>query len=145
MGFYEVFLIGVGLSMDAFAASICKGLNMKIMKKTQVFIISLFFGGFQALMPFVGWIFGKQFESYITRFDHWVAFFSFETTLMWAFILGMSNSFNPFWIASSTVEPVNNTITRFLLIFSFSVLFSKLFSSCLLNLFLLAPPLLFQQ
>ena len=75
MGFYEVFLIGVGLSMDAFAASICKGLNMKILKKTQVFIISLFFGGFQALMPFVGWILGKQFESYITRFDHWVAFF----------------------------------------------------------------------
>ena len=75
MGFYEVFLIGVGLSMDAFAASICKGLNMKIMKKTQVFIIALFFGGFQALMPFVGWIFGKQFESYITRFDHWIAFF----------------------------------------------------------------------
>lgn len=47
MGFYEVFLIGVGLSMDAFAASICKGMNMKIMKKTQVFIISLFLADFR--------------------------------------------------------------------------------------------------
>lgn len=95
MGFYEVFLIGVGLSMDAFAASICKGLNMKIMKKTQVFIIALFFGGFQALMPFVGWIFGKQFESYITRFDHWIAFFLLAflgSKMIWDVTAGKQNN-----------------------------------------------------
>ena len=69
MGLFEIFMIGVGLSMDAFAASICKGLNMR-----NMLIIGLFFGGFQALMPAVGWLLGKQFESYITSVDHWVAF-----------------------------------------------------------------------
>ena len=72
--FIEIFLIGVGLSMDAFAVSICKGLSMKKIKKKDVFIIALFFGGFQALMPFIGWFLGKGFESYITSIDHWIAF-----------------------------------------------------------------------
>lgn len=72
--FIEIFLIGVGLSMDAFAVSICKGLSMKKVKKKDVFIIALFFGGFQALMPFIGWFLGRGFESYITSIDHWIAF-----------------------------------------------------------------------
>ena len=63
--FIEIFLIGVGLSMDAFAVSICKGLSMQKVKKRDVFIIALFFGGFQALMPFIGWFLGRGFESYI--------------------------------------------------------------------------------
>lgn len=75
MGFLiEIFLIGVGLSMDAFAVSICKGLTMKKVKKKDVFVIALFFGGFQALMPFIGWVLGRGFESYITSIDHWIAF-----------------------------------------------------------------------
>ena len=74
MGLFEIFMIGVGLSMDAFAASICKGLNMRRLNIKNMLIIGLFFGGFQALMPAVGWILGKQFESYITSVDHWVAF-----------------------------------------------------------------------
>ncbi len=74
MSFFEIFMIGVGLSMDAFAVSICKGLNMRKLDKIQTLIIALFFGGFQALMPFIGWLLGKQFESYITSFDHWIAF-----------------------------------------------------------------------
>ena len=74
MSFFEIFMIGIGLSMDAFAVSICKGLNMRKLDKTQTLIIALFFGGFQALMPFIGWLLGKQFESYITSFDHWIAF-----------------------------------------------------------------------
>ena len=72
--FIEIFLIGVGLSMDAFAVSICKGLSMQKVKKRDVFIIALFFGGFQALMPFIGWFLGRGFESYITSIDHWIAF-----------------------------------------------------------------------
>ena len=74
MGLFEIFMIGVGLSMDAFAASICKGLNMRRLNVKNMLIIGLFFGGFQALMPAVGWILGKQFEVYITSVDHWVAF-----------------------------------------------------------------------
>lgn len=74
MGFLELFLIGIGLSMDAFAVSICKGLNMQKINKLYCFLIACFFGGFQALMPFIGWALGKQFESYITAFDHWIAF-----------------------------------------------------------------------
>ena len=74
MGLFEIFMIGVGLSMDAFAASICKGLNMRRLNIKNMLIIALFFGGFQALMPLAGWILGKQFESYITSVDHWVAF-----------------------------------------------------------------------
>ena len=72
--FIEIFLIGVGLSMDAFAVSICKGLSMQKVKKRDVFIIALFFGGFQALMPFIGWFLGRGFESYITSIDHWISF-----------------------------------------------------------------------
>lgn len=72
--FIEIFLIGVGLSMDAFAVSICKGLAMKKVSKKHVLIIALFFGGFQALMPLAGWLLGKNFEIYITSFDHWIAF-----------------------------------------------------------------------
>ena len=72
--FIELLLIGVGLSMDAFAESICKGHAMRRVNKKQAFVIGLFFGGFQALMPFIGWALGTQFESYITSIDHWIAF-----------------------------------------------------------------------
>lgn len=72
--FVEILFIGIGLAMDAFAVSICKGLSMKNVKKKDVFIIALFFGGFQALMPFIGWFLGRGFESYITSIDHWIAF-----------------------------------------------------------------------
>lgn len=74
MGFVELFLIGVGLSMDAFAVAICKGLAMPRMRWKQGAVIALFFGGFQALMPLAGWALGRQFERYITHIDHWIAF-----------------------------------------------------------------------
>ena len=74
MGLFELILIAVGLSMDAFAVSICKGLNMRRMNYRHAGIIALFFGVFQALMPAIGWFLGKQFESYITSVDHWIAF-----------------------------------------------------------------------
>ena len=74
MGFVELFLIGVGLSMDAFAVSVCKGLNMKTLNRKHALVIGLFFGGFQGIMPLLGWLLGKQFERYITAFDHWIAF-----------------------------------------------------------------------
>ena len=74
MGFIELFLVGVGLSMDAFAVSICKGLGMKRLNMKQALVIGLFFGGFQALMPFLGWALGTQLADLITPIDHWIAF-----------------------------------------------------------------------
>ncbi len=74
MSFLELFLIGVGLSMDAFAVSICKGLSMKKVNYTHGLIIAFFFGGFQALMPLIGWLLGTSFAVYISAFDHWIAF-----------------------------------------------------------------------
>lgn len=70
----EILFIGVGLAMDAFAVAVCKGLAMRKVNKKQALIIGLFFGGFQALMPFIGWVLGIRFQSYITSVDHWVAF-----------------------------------------------------------------------
>lgn len=74
VGFVELFLIGVGLSMDAFAVSVCKGLGMSRLNIRQATIISLFFGGFQALMPLIGWVLGSQLADLITPIDHWIAF-----------------------------------------------------------------------
>ena len=72
--FILLFLMGVSLAMDAFAVSVCKGLAMRKVNKKQCLVIALFFGGFQALMPFLGWLLGNRFESYITSIDHWIAF-----------------------------------------------------------------------
>ena len=72
--FIELFLLGIGLAMDAFAVSVCKGLGMRKLNKKQTLIIGLYFGGFQALMPLIGWLLGSQFQKYITRIDHWIAF-----------------------------------------------------------------------
>lgn len=74
MGILEMVLIGVGLAMDAFAVSVCKGLCMRQINYKHALITAVFFGGFQALMPFIGWLLGKQFEKYITAVDHWIAF-----------------------------------------------------------------------
>ena len=74
MGFIELFLIGVGLSMDAFAVAICKGLNMRKMNYKQATIIALFFGGFQALMPLIGYFLGIGFADFVSSVDHWIAF-----------------------------------------------------------------------
>jgi putative Mn2+ efflux pump MntP len=74
MGLLELTLLAVGLSMDAFAVALCKGLCMQRLNKRRAVLIASFFGGFQALMPVIGWFLGSQFEHYITSFDHWIAF-----------------------------------------------------------------------
>ncbi len=74
MSILELLLMGVGLAMDAFAVSIGKGLAMKQVNKKQCFIIALYFGGFQAMMPLIGWALGSQFASKIQAVDHWIAF-----------------------------------------------------------------------
>ena len=74
MGLIELFLIAVGLSMDAFAVSVCKGLAMPKCTFKKAAIVGLWFGGFQALMPAIGYILGAQFQEAIAYIDHWIAF-----------------------------------------------------------------------
>ena len=74
MGFVELLLIAVGLSMDAFAVSICKGLSVKKVGPKHAVLAGLYFGGFQFLMPLIGYLLGFKFEHLITSVDHWIAF-----------------------------------------------------------------------
>lgn len=74
MGIAELFVLAVGLSMDAFAVSVCKGLAMQKCRLKNAMVCGVWFGGFQALMPLIGYLLGYQFREYITSFDHWVAF-----------------------------------------------------------------------
>ncbi len=74
MGLAELFILAVGLSMDAFAVSVCKGLSVKKISVRHAVIAGFYFGGFQALMPTIGFLLGTQFQSMIEQFDHWIAF-----------------------------------------------------------------------
>ena len=82
MSFAELLLVAIGLSMDAFAVAVCRGLEMRKIDYRQALLIAVFFGGFQALMPVAGYLLGAGFEHYISSFDHWIAF------LLLAFIGG---------------------------------------------------------
>lgn len=74
MSLLTLFITAVGLSMDAFAVSVCKGLAMKKLSVKKAVLIGLWFGGFQALMPAIGYLLGTRFEKYVTSIDHWIAF-----------------------------------------------------------------------
>ena len=78
MGFLEIFFIGIGLSMDAFAVSICKGLSTKTLKLKHALICGGYFGFFQCFMPFLGFILGVLFKDKIESIDHWIAFILFN-------------------------------------------------------------------
>lgn len=74
MSLLSLFILAVGLSMDAFAVAICKGLALKKLTFKNCIIVGLWFGGFQALMPTIGYLVGSRFAKYINVLDHWVAF-----------------------------------------------------------------------
>lgn len=74
MTLVEIFLVGVGLSMDAFAVAICKGLAMPRVNRKQTLLIGLYFGVFQAVMPLTGWLLGSQFARHVTKMAPWIAF-----------------------------------------------------------------------
>ena len=74
MNLYELFIIAVGLSMDAFSVAICKGLSVGKLQKKHYLLIGAWFGGFQALMPAIGYLLGSTFSEKINAYDHWVAF-----------------------------------------------------------------------
>lgn len=75
MNIIELLIIAVGLSMDAFAVSIGKGLSLRSIKLRHVLSVGLWFGGFQALMPLIGYLLGASFSAVVSNYDHWVAFF----------------------------------------------------------------------
>ena len=74
MGFFELFVLAVGLSMDAFAVSVCKGLSVQRCTLRHAATVGVYFGGFQAGMPLIGYLLGVQFQRYIVSIDHWIAF-----------------------------------------------------------------------
>ena len=74
MELFEIIVIGIGLAMDAFAVSVCKGLSMKKLDWKKAIIIALYFGLFQALMPALGYSLGSTFSSFVQQVDHWIAF-----------------------------------------------------------------------
>lgn len=74
MSVIELLVLALGLSMDAFAVSICKGLSVPKLQAKHCLICGVYFGGFQALMPLIGWALGIRFQSMITNIDHWIAF-----------------------------------------------------------------------
>lgn len=74
MTLYELFILAVGLSMDAFSVAVCKGLSVHRVQKKHYLIVGAWFGGFQALMPAIGYLLGSTFSKYIEAYDHWVAF-----------------------------------------------------------------------
>lgn len=73
MGITELIILAVGLSMDAFAVSICKGLSVRKLEIKHMALAGIWFGGFQALMPLIGYLLGSTFASYVQKFDHWIA------------------------------------------------------------------------
>ena len=74
MSLFELFILAVGLSMDAFAVSVCKGLSAGHLRPVHNLTCGLYFGGFQAMMPLLGWLLGIQFQAFISTVDHWIAF-----------------------------------------------------------------------
>ena len=74
MNIFELFILAIGLSMDAFAVSVCKGLSLGRINAKHMCIAGAWFGGFQALMPLVGYFGGRFFADKVTRYSHWVAF-----------------------------------------------------------------------
>ena len=74
MGAWELIVTAIGLSMDAFAVAVCKGLSLRNLRWRQCAVVGLYFGAFQAIMPLIGYFLGVQFREYITSVDHWIAF-----------------------------------------------------------------------
>lgn len=74
MGIAELIIIAIGVSMDAFAVSICKGLSLQKIRPEHIGLTALWFGGFQALMPLLGYLLGVSFADFVSSVDHWIAF-----------------------------------------------------------------------
>ena len=104
MSLTELFIIAVGLSMDAFAVAVCKGLAMPRMSWKGAGVVGLYFGGFQGAMPFIGYLLGTRFRDAITAYDHWIAFIDVYKRQAWATPSG--------WRTTSSATSAPPTPTR---------------------------------
>lgn len=114
MGIIELLLLAAGLSMDAFAVSVCKGLSAEKNEVKHMAIAGLWFGGFQALMPVIGYFLGSTFMKYISAFDHWVAFFLL-------FIIGLNMIKESFATEEETVSSSFGLKTMFVMAVATSI------------------------
>lgn len=114
MGIIELLLLAAGLSMDAFAVSVCKGLSVEKTEFKHMAIAGLWFGGFQALMPVIGYFLGSTFMKYISAFDHWVAFFLL-------FIIGLNMIKESFATEEETVSSSFGLKTMFVMAVATSI------------------------
>ena len=100
MGIIEIILVGIGLAMDAFAVSICKGLSIKKVNWKFAVKIGMYFGSFQAVMPIFGFIFGTTFNNFVEKIDHWIAF-----VLLFTIGINMiKNSFNTLLVDKTNTD-----------------------------------------
>lgn len=131
MKLIELILIAVGLSMDAFAVAVCKGLSTQNLKLKHSLITGLFFGGFQAVMPLAGFLLGTQFKDYIVAIDHWIAF-------ILLFVIGVNmiresrdvqctNSGDAFGIGTMTVLSIATSIDALVVGVTFAFLRADIF------------------
>ena len=104
MELFEIVVIGIGLAMDAFAVSVCKGLSMKKLDWKKIIIVALYFGIFQGLMPVFGYLLGSAFSTFVQKVDHWIAFILLA-------IIGANNSVIKFE-EIRTIREVRNDLNR---------------------------------
>ena len=108
MSLLELFILAVGLSMDAFAVAVCKGLSMREVSINKAGIVGLYFGGFQAGMSLIGYFLGLQFKDYIMSVDHWIAFILLSFLGIKMIQEALSKIFTP--INISIIPPTNSAL-----------------------------------
>jgi len=127
MNFVTITIIAIGLAMDAFAVSIASGVTLKQFKVGPALRVALFFGGFQALMPVLGWLTGSSFQQYIAAFDHWIAFglltFIGSKMIYESFLIEKTeNNYDPNNLATVFVLSIATSIDALAVGLSFSAL-----------------------
>ena len=114
MGIFELFVLAVGLSMDAFAVSVCKGLSLGKINIKHMLTAGAWFGGFQALMPFVGYLLGTRFAGFVDMYDHWIAFALLA-------IIGLNMIRETIWGSDEVVDASMGIKTMFLMAVATSI------------------------
>lgn len=135
MNILEIVLIAVGLAMDAFAVSICKGLSLRKPKLNEILQIGLWFGIFQALMPTIGYFTGTKFSDYVSAFDHWIVFFLLGiigANMIKEALLGEDDTSNSLNFKEMLFLAIATSIDAFAVGISFALMKVNVFASCIM-------------